>query len=222
MASEIRRRGAFILFEGADRSGKSTQCNKLFSYLSEKGLLVKKIGFPDRQSPTTGALLNSYLQGTVAVDPHVSHLLFSANRWEKADEMVELLQSGYTLVVDRYAYSGIAYSVAKKSISFDWACHPDMGLPAPDLIFYFSLHFDELQKREGFGDEIFDTREFQTSVQSVYSHLREQDSLPERWKTIQANRAIDEIHSEVRSIADATINSIDSQPIQKFKILPTI
>lgn len=41
------------------------------------------------------------------------HLLFSANRWEKLKEIKELLASGKTLVIDRYAFSGVAYSAAK-------------------------------------------------------------------------------------------------------------
>ena len=143
----------------------------------------------------------------------VSHLLYSVNRWEKVEEMKELLQSGHTLVVDRYAYSGIAYSVAKKSIPLAWACHPDVGLPAPDVILYFSLNFDEMKRREGFGDEIFDTKEFQTTVQEIYAHLRDSDKELHRWRTIEANRTIDAIHQQIVSIVEDVINNAATSPL---------
>ncbi|MDP2436777.1 MAG: dTMP kinase [archaeon] len=217
MSGEVRRRGAFILFEGADRCGKSTQCAKLVEYLTQKGLPVRKIGFPDRSSPTTGALLDAYLQGRTPVDAHVSHLMFSANRWEKAAEMKELLHSGHTVIVDRYAYSGIAYSVAKKSIPFAWACQADVGLPAPDVILYFSLSFDDMQRRPGFGDEIFDNREFQTTVQDIYSQMRKADPSPDTWRVIEANRAVDEIHQEIVSIANDVITKVAGKPLAELQ-----
>lgn len=41
------------------------------------------------------------------------HLLFSANRWERANHIIKTLEAGTTLVIDRYCYSGVAYSAAK-------------------------------------------------------------------------------------------------------------
>ncbi len=42
----INQRGAFILFEGCDKAGKSTQANKLFEYLQSIGHSVKLWKFP--------------------------------------------------------------------------------------------------------------------------------------------------------------------------------
>lgn len=41
------------------------------------------------------------------------HQLYSDNRWEKSDSMLGDLINGITLIVDRYAYSGVAYTGAK-------------------------------------------------------------------------------------------------------------
>ena len=62
-------------------------------------------------------MINSYLQNTKEIDDHAVHLLFSANRWEQSSDMVASLKNGVTLVVDRYAYSGAAFTSAKK-VSF--------------------------------------------------------------------------------------------------------
>jgi thymidylate kinase len=58
-------------------------------------------------------MIDQYLTGKQQLDDHVIHLLFSANRWEAMTEMRQKLQSGVTLVVDRYAYSGVVFSAAK-------------------------------------------------------------------------------------------------------------
>uniref|UniRef100_A0A0B6YQ44 dTMP kinase n=1 Tax=Arion vulgaris TaxID=1028688 RepID=A0A0B6YQ44_9EUPU len=105
-------RGALIVFEGCDRSGKSTQCAKLAEKLIADGKKVKLMKFPDRTTPI-GQMIDRYLKQTEELDDHTIHLLFSSNRWEAMQKMVNLLKSGTTLIVDRYAYSGVAYSAAK-------------------------------------------------------------------------------------------------------------
>jgi dTMP kinase len=42
---------------------------------------------------------------------NASHLLFSFNRWEKREQLLSLLERGVNVIVDRYAYSGVVYSV---------------------------------------------------------------------------------------------------------------
>ena len=64
------------------------------------------------------------------------HLLFSMNRWEMKRQLVDVLQSGQDVVCDRYAYSGVAYSVAK-GLDFQWCLGADRGLVLPDLVLYF-------------------------------------------------------------------------------------
>lgn len=95
-------RGAFIVVEGLDRAGKTTQVKKLADKLYALGRNIKMMRFPgitaaliclplslltcllpDRTSPI-GTMINSYLQSQTDMDDHVIHLLFSANRWESA------------------------------------------------------------------------------------------------------------------------------------------
>ena len=69
------------------------------------------------------------------------HLLFSMNRWEMKRQLVDVLQSGQDVVCDRYAYSGVAYSVAK-GLDFQWCLGADRGLVLPDLVLYFDASAD--------------------------------------------------------------------------------
>ena len=70
--------------------------------------------FPDR-STNIGAIINSYLGCKKELEDHVVHLLFSANRWEMEKEIINTLMSGTSVLIDRYAYSGVAFSAAKVS-----------------------------------------------------------------------------------------------------------
>lgn len=139
----MTQRGSFILFEGIDRCGKTTQCQLLTDRLNA-GIAVdsaKKaefIRFPNRSSHI-GQLINSYLTNAEQkLEDHTVHLLFSANRWEAREMIEEKLSSGCHLICDRYAYSGVAYTSAK-GLDFDWCKGCDRGLPSPDLVVFVDI-----------------------------------------------------------------------------------
>ena len=81
-AQQQQPRGAFIVFEGADRAGKSTQCQMLVEHLAASGVRAELWRFPDRTT-AIGKMINSYLTSQSEIDDAAVHLLFSANRWEK-------------------------------------------------------------------------------------------------------------------------------------------
>jgi len=90
-------------------------------------------------------------------------------RWRAAcrrKSILAKLQQGVTLVVDRYAYSGVAYTVAKQAPGLDlaWCKAPDQGLPAPDVVFYLQLDDATAAARAGFGEERYETPEIQQQV----------------------------------------------------------
>ena len=62
-------------------------------------------------------MINSYLQSKTEMDDGAIYLLFAANAREKKKAMEAALAEGITLVVDRYSYSGVAFTAAKKITS---------------------------------------------------------------------------------------------------------
>ena len=78
----MSKRGCFILFEGVDRCGKTTQAKRLVETLTQRGQPTVFMRFPDRET-TIGAQIDAYLRNAADLDDHAVHLLFSANRWEK-------------------------------------------------------------------------------------------------------------------------------------------
>lgn len=77
-----KSRGALIVLEGLDRSGKSSQSSRLLSYLEGLGHSAELWRFPDRNT-SVGQMISSYLSNKSQLDDQTIHLLFSANRWEK-------------------------------------------------------------------------------------------------------------------------------------------
>jgi dTMP kinase len=104
-------RGAFILFEGIDRCGKTTQSGLLMNHMATKQS-TELIRFPDRTS-TIGQLINSYLtSSSTNIDDHTIHLLFSANRWEASANLKSKLEAGTNLVsVYMYVYISITITI---------------------------------------------------------------------------------------------------------------
>ncbi|EYB84387.1 hypothetical protein Y032_0317g2316 [Ancylostoma ceylanicum] len=106
------RRGALIVFEGLDRSGKSTQAKRLMDKINASGGRAVILPFPDRKEPF-GQVIDRYLRKEIDLCERALHLAFSANRWEKAALIEEKIAAGVDVICDRYCFSGVAYSIAK-------------------------------------------------------------------------------------------------------------
>jgi dTMP kinase len=127
IGDNVSKRGAFILLEGIDRCGKTTQCSLLVKHLLSLSIAALALRFPDRTT-TVGKVIDQYLKSSPtvdgkkgAVDDRAIHLLFSANRWEAVPSILETLGNGVNIVCDRYAYSGVAFSSAKTREDMDVA-----------------------------------------------------------------------------------------------------
>uniref|UniRef100_A0A8C5MPM1 Thymidylate kinase n=1 Tax=Leptobrachium leishanense TaxID=445787 RepID=A0A8C5MPM1_9ANUR len=207
------RRGALIVLEGADRAGKSTQARRLVERLRQRGHRADGMRFPERTTEI-GKLISSYLEKKSNIEDHTVHLLFSANRWEQVPMMKEMLRSGVTLVVDRYAFSGVAFTSSKENFSMKWCKQPDEGLPKPDLILFLNLSPEAAAARGGFGNEIYETSDFQVKVQKRYQELMEDKSL--NWKLVDASQTVDDVLKEITGMSEGIIEDVKDQPIGKL------
>ncbi|KAI5924186.1 thymidylate kinase-domain-containing protein [Camillea tinctor] len=162
-------RGAFIVFEGMDRAGKTTQAKLLQQRCVESGRDVKFMRFPDRSTPI-GQMIDSYLKGDSEIEDHVIHLLFSANRWEAVKKIKAELEAGHTIICDRFYHSGIVYSAAKQlpSLSLLWAKAPEVGLPRPDMVLFLDLEESVARERGGWGGEVYEKGEMQRRVRELF------------------------------------------------------
>ncbi|KAM8888163.1 thymidylate kinase [Synchiropus picturatus] len=204
------KRGALIVLEGVDKAGKTTQCSKLVRTLQQKGHPAEMMRFPDRTT-TIGQLISAYLEKRSDLEDHTVHLLFSANRWEMVPLMKKKLEQGITLVVDRYAFSGVAFTGAKPGFSLEWCMNPDVGLPKPDLVMFLQLSPAAAAQRGQFGEERYETGGFQRAVQQRFEQLMKDKTV--NWQVIDASQSVQEVHEDITTKSLNIMNSIDDQPL---------
>ena len=108
-----------VVLEGLDGAGKSTQVKRLRSYLESRLGEVEYIHFPRYDAPVYGDLIGRFLRGDFGsiegVHPQLVALLFAEDRHGAAPQIRASLESGKTVLLDRYVYSNIAYQCAKLS-----------------------------------------------------------------------------------------------------------
>ncbi|XP_034830532.1 uncharacterized protein [Maniola hyperantus] len=205
----VMKRGALVVIEGVDRTGKTTQCKKLVESLHSKEIPAEYTNFPNRTSEI-GKVINSYLTSKKELPDEAIHLLFSANRWEKANHLIKLLENGTTVIVDRYCFSGVAFSAAK-GLDVNWCKAPDAGLPKPDRVFFLNMSLENAQKRNGFGNERYEVLDFQKKVVDAYMQLKE-----DNWEILDASRSMETIQEELLHKTTSLIEKVEIKPIEKI------
>eukprot|EP00658_Telonema_sp_P-2_P077346 TRINITY_DN6969_c0_g2_i5.p1 TRINITY_DN6969_c0_g2~~TRINITY_DN6969_c0_g2_i5.p1 ORF type:complete len:163 (-),score=58.94 TRINITY_DN6969_c0_g2_i5:84-572(-) len=155
-------------------------------------------------------MIDSYLKSGVEMDDHSIHLLFSANRWECAAIMKRKMSQGINLVVDRYAFSGVAFTAAK-GLDREWCWAPDVGLLAPDLVVYMDMPIEDAAKRGEFGNERYEKVEFQKAVQQQFYQEMKED-----WKVLDATLPIEELE---KIINQHTLDTIELNNGKEFQAL---
>ncbi|XP_071950227.1 thymidylate kinase-like [Antedon mediterranea] len=204
------KRGALIILEGVDRSGKTTQSTNLVKTLKNEGEKIELMKLPDRTTET-GKVIDKYLKKEIEMEVHAARLLFAANVWEAVPKITKLVESGTTVVIDRYAYSGLAYSAALPvGLNFAWCKASYSGVPRPDLVLFLDISTKDAATRGGFGEERYEQTELQSKVSKNYELLRDED-----WVTVAAGRTIDEIHQEIKEKTIKTMKECAFKPFER-------
>lgn len=125
--------------------------------------------------------------------------------------MREALSRGKTLVVDRYAFSGVAYSAAKVGMDMTWCKLSDSGLPKPDLVMFLTLTAEEAEKRSDFGRERYEKTEFQERVHKNFEILSAED-----WKWVDAGRTKEAVQQEMLELTEEVKKNIKGMEIGKL------
>ncbi|KAJ1349182.1 hypothetical protein KIN20_004653 [Parelaphostrongylus tenuis] len=204
----MSRRGALIVFEGVDRSGKTTQARRLHERIKSSGGKSVLLSFPDRKEPF-GQIIDRYLRKEIDLSERALHLAFSANRWEKAALIEENISSGIDVICDRYCFSGVAYSLAK-GLDPHWVRQADIGLPCPDVVLFFEVSPQVAQQRDGYGDERLEDDQLQEKVRCAMQQLQKN-----YWQTINADEDMEAVEAVVQKIysqidRNGTLKKIDA------------
>lgn len=202
-------RGRFILFEGCDGVGKTTQQNLLVNYLNYKMGKSSQVTFPHRGACVTGSVIDDYLKKKKLMDLRVITMMFSANRWEMASQITSLLNEGFDVVADRYIYSGVAYAMAN-DLDKEWVLSLDKGLPKPDIVLYLSRQEPVFDKDQV---EIYDDLTFQQKVKRIFEQHLFDESF---WVNIDtSDKTVSETHIEIVELIDTLSINKDNKEIGK-------
>ncbi|MFR9533991.1 MAG: dTMP kinase [Rikenellaceae bacterium] len=109
----------FIVLEGLDGAGKSTQFRLLRDMFAQRGVECEYLHFPRFDAPLYGDLIARFLRGDLgsleSVDPYLVALLYAGDRADASKLITGWLSEGKIVIVDRYVYSNIGYQCAKIS-----------------------------------------------------------------------------------------------------------
>lgn len=211
-------KGKLIVIEAGDGCGKATQTAALFARLQAEGWRVKKIEFPDYDSPAampvkmylggdfgkTAGAVNAYAASTFfAVDRFASYRL----KWSRDYE------AGAVILADRYTTSNLVHQAVKltdeaeRQAYFDWLTdfeYKKLGLPAPDGVIFLDMKPEAAaaliaQRAAGQEKDIHERdEEYLARCHQAYAALAKREG----WKTVccddgEKPRSIEEISEEI-------------------------
>ena len=147
----------FIVIEGLDGSGKSTQVARLTKELIARGQSVEYLHFPRFDAPVYGQLIARFVRGEMgsveAVDPYLVALLFAGDRADAAPMIRHWIDEGRWVVTDRYVFSNVAYQCAKSPEPQQlrsWILELEFGvnaIPQPDVSIFLDVPWSFTESR---------------------------------------------------------------------------
>lgn len=163
------QRGKFIVFEGQDGSGNSTQAKIIADWL--RGMSFKVLLTKEPTTNIIGGLIRGQLSHDWKASPECLQLLFAADRAHHLEkEIIPALKKGYIVVCDRYLFSTIAYGKAA-GLPLGWLIQINKRFILPDLTFFLKVSSQTCLKRlrkSRFELELFEKREKLSSVWKNY------------------------------------------------------
>ena len=145
--------GKLIAIDGLDGSGKGTMSERLYQYLLQKGVKVRKISFPMYENKSSFGV-KMYLDGELGESPddtggYAASTLFAVDRYLswRTDWGKFVDEPGTVLITDRYTSANAVHQLSKLPKEewetflpwlFDFE-HGKLGLPLPDVTVYLEM-----------------------------------------------------------------------------------
>ena len=193
----------FIVFEGIDGAGTSTQIKKICEKNPQK--------FFQTAEPTsleTGKFLRKMLSGEFSVDEKTNSFLFAADRAEHLygkNGIIEQINNGKTVISDRYLFSSLAY----QSIS----CGEELPkllnstFPLPEILFFFEIdpeislkRVDSRNEKKEIYEKIETQKKIAMEYEKIISEYENNKSCTMKIIRIDATKSIEEISDTISKI----------------------
>ncbi|HEY9165013.1 MAG TPA: dTMP kinase [Candidatus Kryptonia bacterium] len=194
----------FIVFEGIDGSGKTTQAELLFKRLSGLGTRVELLREPGGTKLGEGVRELLLHRADLDINANTEFLLFSASRAQLvAEKIIPMLNQDITVIVDRYFYSSIAYQGFGRGIpisSIEAVSEFATQALAPDIVFLIRLdaktavHRRKTAKREADRMEDSEIRFFE-KVNEGFEYCARKE--PDRFVIVDGMNTIEKIAENI-------------------------
>lgn len=206
----------FIVFEGIDGSGTSTQIKVIKQKLSQINA-----NFFVTCEPTDneiGKFIRTILKGHIKFDPKTLAYLFAADRCEHIfgqNGIEQKCNNGQIVISDRYLFSSLAYQSA--SCGLELPSTLNSFFPLPQLLFYFyidpEISLKRVISRDGNDTEIFENLQYQQKTYDWYNKviLNYQNQNDSQMKIIKidATQSIEQISQIIwGEVSKLPINSL--------------
>lgn len=200
-------KGRFIVFEGIDGAGKSTQIERLRQKLVKEGRKVFITAEPTQS--VTGGILRDALNGNYKRSASELAAMFLSDRvFHNVNESVgikQALEKGFDVISDRYYYSSFAYQGLESDI--DWVINMNLNCPdirRPDLCIFLDLDAEKSKSRIDTNRatiEIFEKEEILSKIRNkffdVFKRLQ-----GENIHVVDASGSVDEVSEKISAIVD--------------------
>lgn len=199
-------KGKFIVIEGIDGSGTTTQTRLLCEWLVEEDLNVLRTQEPVKEELHIGKVIKEHLvkEGDDH-SPEAIALAFAADRLvHLEDKITPALEEGKTVVSDRYYHSSMVYQ-PEHGADIEWVKEMNKHARKPDLTIIVDVPAKEALKRQqdrdgGESSVIFENLDFQKKLRERYIELEE--FLDEDIYIVDGNRSIEDVHEDIKKVVE--------------------
>jgi dTMP kinase len=210
----VTERGRFVVLEGLDGAGTTTQAARLAATLRERRVPVRVTREPS--DGPIGTMVRQVLAGRIVLPAGRSPgwatmaLLFAADRMDHVESEIEpFLQQGGTVISDRYDASSLAYQSVVSgrggSETVEWIRALNRHALRPDLTIALDVSADVAgARREARGEpaQLYEQNEIQRALAVFYKDL-EGHMRGDRVVLVPADGTVDEVHARVVAAYDA-------------------
>ena len=200
----------FLVFDGVNGAGKSTQLNRLLDYLKSKGINASSTREPG--GTTFGATVRSLIMNEKeeALTPLAETFLFAADRAHHVRSVIKpAIEEKRAIISDRYYYSTLAFQGYGRGLNLPELIQINEIAIAnckPDLVFLFDLDpqvgLERAASRNSAEHDSFEQEaiDFHTRLRDGFVDLSE--SLPEPFAVIDASLPEDEVWKNIKPFID--------------------
>jgi dTMP kinase len=194
----LTKKGVFIVIEGLDGSGKTTQANILARKLSENYKVLCTA------EPSQGKIGTFIREGCLYEEKRLpteaEALIFAADRIEHMqNEIAPALAEDKIVICDRYVYSSLAYQ-GSTGLSLDWIKTVNARALEPDFTIFVDVSPERVIERLHRKKSVMETLETQKKVREIYMNFVEKGELILINGDKPKDRVFGELYSKVLSL----------------------